>query len=314
MTISRFHVCCRLCFAIFVVWGGVGNNLANASEPFNVGDSVTTIKDTDIKSQNRVLGTLSAGMTVTVKKVDGSLALVDADIVGWVPVESVIPLDKAAPYFTALVNHAPNDPHNYYFRAGVWQTQGKYDLAINDYGAAIRLDPKQAAYYTERGNCFLAKKDFAQAIADFTETLKLQPNTAGAYLGRGGVYCETGEYEKAIADWKTAIRLEPNSVVPRSCLVELLACCPEARFRRGELAVKFATALCEETDWQDSQTLHYLACAYAESSDFESAIKWEKQAIALNPPDRHGYLANFQKALATFETHKPVHEFMAFIR
>src|SRR4029079_5579205 len=130
-------------------------------------------------------------------------------------------------------------------------------------------------YYTERGVCYTGKKDYAHAIADFNETLRLEPNCLNAYMGRGGDYCETGNYEKAIADWKFVARVEPNLVMPRACLVELLACCPEARFRRGELAVKFATALCEKTDWQDSQTLHYLACACAEAGDFASAVKWE---------------------------------------
>jgi len=304
----------RLLLSVVSSWLVLAGTLAVSRAEFKVGDSVTAIKDCSIQSQNQAVGTLSAGTTVAIKKIDGALLLVDTDISGWIAADQVIPVDKAVAYFTALVNRAPKDPHNYYFRAGVWQTQGKYDLAVHDYDEAIRLDPKEAAYYVERAGCLLAKKEFVQAIAGFTESLKLQPNAVGALLGRGGAYCELGEYDKAIVDWKTAAHLESRSVVPRACLVELLACCPDAKYRRGQLAVKFATSLCKETDWQDSQLLHYLACAYAESGDFDAAIKWEKQAIAVNPPDRHSFRANFEKALTIFESRKPLHEFMAFVR
>lgn len=308
-------VCSQLVRMLLVAGLCLASNSAlGAQSLFNVGDSVTAIKDTEIASQNQPHQTFAAGTTAAIKKIEGAMLLVDTDPSGWVPAENVVAFDKAVPYFSALIEHSPKDPHNYYFRAGVWQTQGKFDLAIKDYDEAIRLDPKQAAYYPERGGCYLAKKDYPHAIADFSECMKLQPTAINAYLGRGGVYCDAGDYEKAIADWKTAVRLAPQSVTPRACLVELLACCPDVKYRRGALAVKFATTLCQETDWHDSQMLHYLACAYAETADFESAVKWEKQAIAVNPRDRALYLANFQKALALFESQKPLHELMDFVR
>jgi tetratricopeptide (TPR) repeat protein len=314
MTRSCLHSRCRMICAAFALLSSLGISVAEAHTPFKVGDSVTAINDAELKTQNSVVGTLATGTTVTVKKIDGPSLLVDADIYGWVPAGNMIPLDAAEAYFNGLVDRSPRDPHNYYFRAGVRQTQGKYDLAVQDYDKAIQLDPKEVAYVVERGVCFLAKKEFARAISDLTAAIKLQPKATNAYIARGGAYCETGDYLSAIADWKTAARLEPNFITPRACLVELLACCPDERFRRGEKAVQFATGLCDETGWQDSQILHYLACAYAECADFDSAIKWEKQAIALNPPDRTGYVANFQKALSTFESRKPLHEFMVFVR
>ncbi len=312
---ARVCSACRTPLLAIAICVGPWISVADAHAPFNVGDSVTVIRDTALKSQNRAVGTVAAGTTVRVKEIDGPLLLLDdTDIRGWIPAKNVIPFDEAVSYFTDLIDQSPKDPSNYYFRAGVWQTQEKFDLAVQDYDAAIRLNPKEAVFYTERGVCHLATKEFSRTIADFTTAIRLQPRAIGAYVGRGGAFCETGEYQKAFADWKTAVRLDPKFIMPRACIVELLACCPDAKLRRGKEAVQFATDLCQETGWQDSQMLHYLACAYAECADFESAIKWEKQAIALNPPQRSSYLTNFQKALALFESQKPLHEFMSFVR
>ena len=63
----------------------------------------------------------------TIKKIEGALILVDSDVSGWIPAERVVAFDRAVPYFTKLVESAPNDPHNYYFRG--LHTQGNRTLA-----------------------------------------------------------------------------------------------------------------------------------------------------------------------------------------
>lgn len=49
------------------------------------------------------------------------------------------------------------------------------DRAIADYTAAIRLDPKYANAYFNRGNGYNSKNDTARAIADYTEVIRLDP-------------------------------------------------------------------------------------------------------------------------------------------
>ena len=54
------------------------------------------------------------------------------------------------------------------------------------------------------------KGEHDKAIADCTEAIRLDPKDAKAYCNRGVAYGSKGEYDKAIADFTEAIRLDPK--------------------------------------------------------------------------------------------------------
>ena len=78
--------------------------------------------------------------------------------------------------------------------------QGRLDTAIADFTEAIRLDPKNAETYSNRGWAYNRKGDHDTAIADCTEAIRLDPKMADAYGDRGWAYNEKGDYDTAIAD------------------------------------------------------------------------------------------------------------------
>ena len=303
---------CGALLVVSVFWLATDGTFVLGASQFHAGDSVTVIQDCDAITPNGIPEKISAGATVIVTKASGRSLLVDAIIPGWIPAANVIPADQAIAYFSERINRAPEDPHNYFCRAGVWQTQSNYERALQDYDQSINLDPAKLAYRMERGNCFLVKKDLKRAIADFTSVLRKDPKSHAALIGRGAAYCEQGDYAKAVSDLGAVIEQDPQNIPARASFAELLACCPDAAFRDGKLAVQLATELSRETGSQEPQILHYLACAYAECGDFESAIKSEQQAIDITPTERTGFHANFQKALTLFESKKPLHEFTTF--
>ena len=88
--------------------------------------------------------------------------------------------------------------------------KGEYDKAIADYTEAIRLDPKYAKAYYNRGWAY------GEQGRATTRRLPTTPRPSGstrsmpvAYYDRGNAYAEKGEYDKAIADYTEAIRLDP---------------------------------------------------------------------------------------------------------
>ena len=68
------------------------------------------------------------------------------------------------------------------------------------YTEAIRLDPKLAMAYNNRGIAYDEKGEYDKAIADCSEAIRLDPKTAAAYSNRGLAYADKGDSDKAIAD------------------------------------------------------------------------------------------------------------------
>ncbi|MGA2258561.1 MAG: tetratricopeptide repeat protein [Thermoguttaceae bacterium] len=93
---------------------------------------------------------------------------------------------------------------------GCHEGKGEYDKAIADLTESIRLDPKNADWYNNRGPFYEKRGEYDKAIADFTEAIRQDPNYAIAYINRGTVYHQKGEYDKTIADYTEAIRLDPK--------------------------------------------------------------------------------------------------------
>jgi tetratricopeptide (TPR) repeat protein len=98
-------------------------------------------------------------------------------------------------------------------RGNAWLAKKDYDAAIADYAQAIRsgrLSAKNlSAAHNNRGGAWDEKKDHDRAIADYTEAIRLDAASAAAYSNRGGARARKKNYEGAIADYDQTIRLDP---------------------------------------------------------------------------------------------------------
>jgi tetratricopeptide (TPR) repeat protein len=65
-------------------------------------------------------------------------------------------------------------------RAGVYDRKDQLDRAIDDYGAALRLDPTLAELFNARGELWRRKGDRPRALQDFAAAIKLNPALATA--------------------------------------------------------------------------------------------------------------------------------------
>ena len=50
----------------------------------------------------------------------------------------------------------------------------------------------------------------APPLSDYTEAVRLNPKDANAYKNRGNAWDDKGEYSKARADWRRAKELDPR--------------------------------------------------------------------------------------------------------
>jgi lipoprotein NlpI len=87
-------------------------------------------------------------------------------------------------------------------------SRGEYDLAILDLDQAIRLEPRAAALFDNRGNAFVGKHEFDRAIQDFDQAIRLKPNLAEPFNNRGLAYAGKQQYDRAI--WPRHPELRPG--------------------------------------------------------------------------------------------------------
>lgn len=94
------------------------------------------------------------------------------------------------------------------------ESQKLYQQAISDANEAIRLQPEgdvyRSAYFHTRGAAKAALGDHSQAIEDFDESIRLNPKKALLYQDRGIAKKHLGQVEDAEADFAKAKELDPD--------------------------------------------------------------------------------------------------------
>src|ERR1051326_3921522 len=87
--------------------------------------------------------------------------------------------------------------------------RGDYDDAITQLSGALAtaITSYQKSYaYLNRGFAYNRKWHFDQAIQDFNAALKLNPELPEAYADRGVAYHQKGDIDQAIADFNQGDR------------------------------------------------------------------------------------------------------------
>jgi tetratricopeptide (TPR) repeat protein len=120
-------------------------------------------------------------------------------------------LDRAMADYNEAIRLDPKYAPAYLNRGNAYRSKDDYDLAIADYNEAIRLDPKNFGYWNSR--CWtraVAARDLQQALADCTESLRLKPDDANTMDSRGFVYLRLNRLDDAIADYDAGLKINPR--------------------------------------------------------------------------------------------------------
>jgi tetratricopeptide (TPR) repeat protein len=81
-----------------------------------------------------------------------------------------------------------------------------YDLAIEDFNAAIPLKPKWLEMaYGNRGNAYYAKGEDTNAIDSYDKAIAIDPKYTAALTARGLLYEKAGALARAKADFEASL-------------------------------------------------------------------------------------------------------------
>ena len=115
--------------------------------------------------------------------------------------------------YDAAIRLNPDEAKFYHGRGGCHSRNEDQDRAIDDLGRAIVLSSNSesthdtANSYSTRGIAFFNKDDYGSALRDFETAIGLQPNQADHYAGRGACRLHLGQYQTALCDLDMAVEL-----------------------------------------------------------------------------------------------------------
>ncbi len=106
-----------------------------------------------------------------------------------------------------------NDPLSVeeHIRLGrIYETQGKNDLALQQYQEALRKDPDSVPSLLLLGDLSFRAKKYSDAEAAYRKAIKLQPGNGDVYNNLCWVYIEQNRFEKTGDLIKTAMAATPE--------------------------------------------------------------------------------------------------------
>jgi len=157
------------------------------------------------------------------------------------------------------------------FKATDWANKGELNKAIDEFTAAVKLDPEYYVTYNARGSVYFIKGMDDKALADFNQSIRCNPSYPKAYLNRAGIYGIKGMVSEALADFNKALDLNPRY--------------PEGFYNRGIFYSRNGEYENAVRDFSKAITLY---------SKYSSA--YHSRAIA------YGYLHKYHEALADLNT------------
>src|SRR5437879_5078761 len=185
---------------------------------------------------------------------------------------------------------------------------GDVASAKRNINEALRIDPKLWPALYVRAEILAREGKYELAIQDCNEALRQNRFFIDAALLRANINVALRKYAEALKEFNSLIAMRPATVILARALSErawFQATCPDASFRNGQQAVKDAKAACSIMQWKDEDMIDTLAAAYAETGDFDSAVRYAAQALAvkgISPEDARV----FREQLACFQHHKRI--------
>ncbi len=190
----------------------------------------------------------------------------------------------------------PNHPDALHL-LGVLALQGRqFDTAVQLIGAAIRVEPMQAAYHANLGEAHRHLGKVRDAIACYRQAVKVQPDLAPAHFSLGMLLHIDGQFSEATESLREALRLKPEDVQARTKLGLML----QDQNELDEAEACFRRVLSTEALWSEA---HFnLGTVLQSQNKLDEAIACYRKAIELQNDHAaaHNNLATILKDRSLF--------------
>jgi tetratricopeptide (TPR) repeat protein len=191
--------------------------------------------------------------------------------------------------------------------------KGNYEEAIENMRMMATADPMNPVWKLQIAQLLSADKRPRAAIKIASEILEDDAANASALRIRGDANLSIGKHKEAVADLEASLKQDPKNPSLLNNVAWVLSTSPDDGVRNGKRAVELATLACEETEYKRPHIISTLAAAYAETGDFDNAVKWSTKAVELsgeageNKPEAE-VEDQLKKELESYKEKKPFRE------
>ncbi|MGP8246759.1 MAG: tetratricopeptide repeat protein [Bryobacteraceae bacterium] len=170
--------------------------------------------------------------------------------------------------------------------------EGRFPEAIEQYRAALQIEPNAANVETDYGNALAKSGRIPEAIAHYRAALRVLPDSPITHNDLANALAATpGSMPEAIAEYRTALRLKPDYEEARNNLAQVESNAAEmqynmgidlAKSRKPEAAIPhFEEALRLKPDYVDAD--NNLGVVLAGAGRVEEAISHFEAALSIDP-------------------------------
>lgn len=170
--------------------------------------------------------------------------------------------------------------------------EGRFPEAIEQYQAALQIEPNAANVQTDYGNALARSGHIPEAIAHYQAALRALPDSPITHNDLANAFAATpGSMPEAIAEYQNALRLKPDYVEARNNLAQVQSNAAEMQYSLGvdlaksgkpEAAILyFKEALRLKPDYVDAH--NNLGVVLAGAGRVEEAISHFEDALRIDP-------------------------------
>jgi tetratricopeptide (TPR) repeat protein len=181
---------------------------------------------------------------------------------------------------------------------------GRYDLAVELIGQAIKRDGQNPVYFSNLGVVLKDQGKVDEAMTAYRDAIRLKPDYAEAYSNLGYALWEQGKVDEAVAACRKAIGYNPSLAEAHSNLGIAL----KAQGRFDEAVAACRQAIRTKPDFADAHS--NLGIALKDQGKLDEAVAACREAIRIQPDfaDAHWNEALMNLLIGDFERGWPKSE------